>query len=100
MFKDIRYRYDSRRATMDVGSYTVHQLRLLGGGSGSSVHMPVSGHRRSIAGCKPTQWPEGHTGRMTCARGRARREAVDAGVGSEASCAFNQTGPQFFHRLP
>ena len=84
MFKDIRYRYDlAGGATMDVGSYTVHQLRLLGGGAlRSSVRMLVSGHRRSIAGCKPTcggrKDTRSHDVRVVVEHAA---EAVDPGVG-------------------
>jgi predicted dehydrogenase len=104
LFKDIRYQYDlAGGATMDVGSYTVHQLRLLGGDEPE-----VTAARARLQSPKidrwmqaDVRWPEGHTGRMTCALWsstllklaiRARGERGELRV-------FNPTGPQFYNRF-
>jgi predicted dehydrogenase len=104
MFKDIRYQYDlGGGATLDVGSYTVHQLRLLGGDEPGVIaaHARLQSPKVDRWMQADVRWPAGHTGRMTCAMWsstllkltiRARGERGELRV-------FNQTGPQFYHRF-
>jgi predicted dehydrogenase len=104
LFKDIRYQYDlAGGATMDVGSYTVHQLRLLGGDEPE-----VTGARARLQSPKvdrwmqaDVRWPEGHTGRMTCALWSSTplKLAIRAKGDRGELRVFNPTGPQFYNRF-
>src|SRR5262249_9219006 len=104
LFKDIRYRYDlAGGATMDVGSYTVHQLRPLGGagpgvtGAGARLQSPTIDRWMQA----DMRWPAGHTGRMTCALWSSTPLKLAIRVQGDRGelRVFNQTGPQFFHRF-
>ncbi len=104
MSKDIRYQHDlAGGATMDVGAYTVHQLRLLGGDAPEVTSATARLKSPNIDRWMQAdvRWPEGHTGRMTCALWsstllklsiRARGERGELRV-------FNPTGPQFYNRF-
>jgi predicted dehydrogenase len=103
-FKDIRYQYDlAGGATMDVGSYTVHQLRLLGGddpevtGARARLHSPKVDRWMQA----DVRWPQGHAGRMTCALWSSTPLKLAIRVKGERGelRVFNQTGPQFLHRF-
>jgi predicted dehydrogenase len=104
MFKDIRYRYDlAGGATMDVGSYTVHQLRLLGGDEPKviSAYARLRSPKIDRWMQADVRWPGGHTGRMTCSMWSSTplKLSIRAwGAGGELR-VFNQTGPQFYHRF-
>ena len=103
-FKDIRYQYDlAGGATMDVGSYTVHQLRLLGG---DEPEVTVARARLQSPNVDrwmqaDVRWPQGHTGRMTCALWSSTPLRLTIRVKAERGelRVFNQTGPQFYHRF-
>ena len=104
MFKDIRYQFDlAGGATMDVGSYAVHQLRLLGGddpniiGAHARLQSPNI-HRWMQA---DVRWPEGHSGRMTCSMWSSTplKLTIRAWGSRGELRVFNQTGPQFYHRF-
>ena len=104
MFKDIRYRYDlAGGAAMDVGSYTVHQLRLLGGDDpeGISAHARLRSPKIDRWMQADVRWPDGHTGRMTCALWSSPPLKLSVRAWGERGelRVFNQTGPQFFHRF-
>jgi predicted dehydrogenase len=103
-FKDIRYRYDlAGGATMDVGAYAVHELRLLGG------HEPeVTSARARLQSPNidrwmqaDMRWPGGHTGRMTCALWSSTplKLAIRATGDRGELRVFNPTNPQSFHRF-
>ena len=104
VFKDIRYQYDlAGGATMDLAAYTVHQLRLLGGDEPEVTSATARLRSPKIDRWMQAdvRWPEGHTGRMTCALWsstllklsiRARGERGELRV-------FNPTGPQFYNRF-
>jgi predicted dehydrogenase len=103
-FNDIRYQYDlAGGATMDVGAYTVHQLRLLGGDEPEVT--AARARLRSPAVDRWMQadmrWPQGHTGRMTCALWSSAllKLAIRARGDRGELRVFNPTGPQFFHRF-
>jgi predicted dehydrogenase len=104
LFKDIRYQYDlAGGATMDVGSYAVHQLRLLGGDepevtdARARLRTPKVDRRMQA----DMRWPQGHTGRMTCALWSSTllKLAIHAKGERGELRVFNQTGPQFLHRF-
>lgn len=104
LFKDIRYQYDlAGGATMDVGAYTVHQLRLLGGDEPE-----VTAARARLRSPKidrwmqaDVRWPEGHTGRMTCALWSSTllKLSIRATGDRGELRVFNPTGPQFYNRF-
>jgi predicted dehydrogenase len=104
MFKDIRYRYDlAGGAAMDVGSYTVHQLRLLGGDEPEviSAHARLRSPKIDRWMQADVRWPAGNTGRMTCALWSSTPLKLSVRAWGERGelRVFNQTGPQFFHRF-
>ena len=103
-FKDIRYRYDlAGGAAMDVGSYTVHQLRLLGGDAPevTRAHARLRSPNVDRWMQAELRWPEGHTGRMTCALWSNTPLKLAIRVKGERGelRVLNPTGPQFFHRV-
>jgi predicted dehydrogenase len=103
-FKDIRYQYHlAGGATMDVGAYTVHQLRLLGGDDPE-----VTAARARLQSPKidrwmqaDVRWPDGHTGRMTCALWSSTllKLSIRATGDRGELRVFNPTGPQFYNRF-
>jgi predicted dehydrogenase len=103
-FSDIRYQYDlAGGATMDVGSYTVHQLRLLGGDepevTGTVTRLRSPNVDRWMQA--DVRWPAGHTGHMTCALWSSTllKLAIRARGNRGELRVFNPTGPQFYHRF-
>ena len=104
MFKDIRYRYDlAGGATMDVGSYAVHQLRLVGGEEPRVIRADARLRSPKIDRWMQAdvRWPEGHTGRMTCALWSSTPLKLSIRAWGERGelRVFNPTGPQFYHRF-
>ncbi len=104
LFKDIRYRYDlAGGATMDVGSYTVHQLRLLGGDEPEVTDARARLRSPNIDRWMQAdrRWPAGHTGRMTSALWSSTllKLSIRATGDRGELRVFNQTGPQFLHRF-
>jgi predicted dehydrogenase len=103
-FKDIRYQFDlGGGATMDVGSYTVHQLRLLGGDDPKVVSAHARLQSPDVDRWMQAEvcWPEGHTGRMTCSMWSSTplKLTIRAWGSRGELRVFNQTGPQFYHRF-
>ena len=104
MKNDIRYNYElAGGATMDVGSYAIHQLRFLAG-----AEPEVIAATARLAQPYVDRWmqadfrfPDGRTGRMTCALLSARLFDLSIRVsGTDGHLhVFNPTGPQFFSRL-
>jgi predicted dehydrogenase len=88
---------------MDVGSYTVHQLRLLGGDEPRviSAHARLQSPKVDRWMQADVRWPEGHTGRMTCAMWSSTPLKLTIRAWGERGelRVFNQTGPQFYHRF-
>jgi predicted dehydrogenase len=104
LFRDIRYQYDlAGGAMMDVGSYTVHQLRLLGGDEPEVTAARARLHSPKVDRWMQAdvRWAEGHTGRMTCALWSSTLLKLAIRVTGERGHlrVFNPTGPQFFHRF-
>jgi predicted dehydrogenase len=103
-FKDIRYQFDlGGGATMDVGSYTAHQLRLLGGEDPEviSAHARLQSPDVDRWMQADVRWPQGHTGRMTCSMWSSTplKLTIRAWGTLGELRVFNPTGPQFFHRF-
>jgi predicted dehydrogenase len=103
-FSDIRYSYDlAGGAAMDVGAYTVHIARLLGGeeptvrSAESKLHSPNVDRamRAELA------FPSGHTARVTCSMWSTSLLRASARViGDRGELhVINPTNPQMWHRL-
>lgn len=102
--RDIRYRFDlAGGATMDVGAYAIHLLRQLAGQEPTVTHAQA----RLIAPdidrwmTADFQFPDGLTGRMTCALLSATLMRVSARVQGELGemVCVNPFSPQRPHRL-
>jgi predicted dehydrogenase len=102
--RDIRYRYElAGGATMDVGSYAIHMLRLLAGGE------PVVTYARAkLASAKVDRamtaeldLPGGAKGRIHCSLWSRTLLRIGAHVrGSRGELrVVNPVLPQFYHRL-
>jgi predicted dehydrogenase len=101
---DIRYRLDlAGGATMDVGSYTISILRFLAGAEPEVVRADAQLSSPGVDRAMEAtfRFPDGRTGRMTCAlfspillraSARVRGDRGDLAV-------LNPIAPQFFHRL-
>ncbi|MFQ5668296.1 MAG: Gfo/Idh/MocA family protein [Candidatus Binatia bacterium] len=101
---DIRYRLDlAGGATMDVGCYTISIVRFLAGAEPEVIHAEA---RLSSPGVDRAmeahfRFPDGRTGRMTCALLSPVLLRVSARVRGERGqlSVLNPIGPHFFHRL-
>jgi predicted dehydrogenase len=101
---DIRYRYDlAGGATMDVGCYAIHQLRLLANAEPTVTHA-----RAKLAKPDVDRWmqaefsfDDGRTGRMTCALLSAMVLKIGLRVRGDQGemSVFNATGPQLYNRV-
>lgn len=101
---DIRYRYDlAGGATMDIGAYAVHMLRLLGGDD-----LSVTRAQARLASPQvdrwmqaDVRWADGKTGRMTCSLFSADLLHLAAHVYGERGelHVVNPLMPQAFSRL-
>jgi predicted dehydrogenase len=103
-FSDIRYQYDlAGGATMDVGSYTVHMARLLGGEEPDVVSAQAKLRSPDVDRAMRAElaFPSGHTGRITCSMWSQWVIQTHARVtGSRGEMrVINPTSPQFWHRM-
>ncbi len=103
-FSDIRYQYDlAGGATMDVGTYTVHMARLLGGEEPevASAHAKLRTPDVDRAMRAELTFPSGHTGRITCSMWSSRLIQTYARVTGERGelRVINPTSPQLWHRM-
>jgi predicted dehydrogenase len=101
---DIRYRLDlAGGATMDVGAYSVHMLRLLGGSEPEvvSAKAKLSSPGVDRAMRAEVRFPEGHTGRMTCSMFSSSVFRIAARVTGDKGQmrVLNPVGAHYFHRL-
>jgi predicted dehydrogenase len=101
---DIRYRYDlAGGATMDTGCYAIHQLRFLAGAEPEVVAASAKLARPNVDRWMQAdfRFPDGRTGRMTCALWSARLFDLSVRVsGTDGELrVFNPTGPQYFSSL-
>ena len=103
-FSDIRYQYDlAGGATMDVGTYTVHLARLLGGEEPTVVSAEPKLHTPDVDRAMRAElaFPSGHTGRITCSmwsRWLIQTSARVTGDRGELH-VINPTAPQIWHRM-
>ena len=101
---DIRYQYElAGGATMDVGCYAIHQLRLLAGAEPEVVAASAKLARPNVDRWMQAdfRFPDGRTGRMTCALWSARLLDLRGRVsGTDGDFRIlNPTGPQFYNSL-
>jgi predicted dehydrogenase len=101
---DIRFRYElAGGATMDVGCYAIHQLRFLAGAEPEVIAASAKLERPNVDRWMQAdfRFPDGRTGRMTCALWSARLFDLSVRVsGTDGELrVFNPTGPQFFSTL-
>jgi predicted dehydrogenase len=103
-FSDIRYQYDlAGGATMDVGTYTVHTARLLGGEEPEvvSAHAKLRTPDVDRAMRAELTFPSGHTGRITCSMWSSWFIQTTARVVGDRGemRVINPTAPQIWHRM-
>ena len=103
-FSDIRYQYDlAGGATMDVGTYTVHMARLLGGEEPEVVSAEPQLRSADIDRAMQAElrFPSGTTGRITCSMLSTRLIQTYARVFGERGelRVINPTNPQVWHRF-
>ncbi len=103
-FSDIRYQYDlAGGATMDVGTYTVHIVRMLAGEEPTVVSAEAKLRTPDVDRAMRAElsFPSGHTGGVLCSMwssdvlktvARARGDRGELHV-------VNPTNPQMWHRL-
>jgi predicted dehydrogenase len=103
-FSDIRYQYDlAGGALMDVGCYTVHIVRTLGGEEPEVVSATPKLHTPDVdrAMRADLRFPSGHAGTISCSMWSTsilRLHARAVGDAGEMR-VFNPTNPQLYHRL-
>jgi predicted dehydrogenase len=103
-FSDIRYQYDlAGGATMDVGTYTVHMARLLGGEEPTVESAEAKLRTPDVDRAMRAEltFPSGHTGRITCSMWSTWFLETYARVRGEQGelRVINPTSPQLWHRL-
>ncbi len=101
---DIRYRYDlAGGATMDTGCYTISIVRFLAG-----AEPEVTRAEARLSSSYVDRWmqadmrfPDGRTGRITCALASSTLLKIDAQVVGERGrmSVFNPIGPHIYHHL-
>jgi len=103
-FSDIRYQYAlAGGATMDVGTYTVHMARLLGGEEPQVVSAEAKLRTPDVDRAMRAElaFPSGHTARITCSMWSRRVLQASARVlGDRGELrVVNPTAPQLWHRM-
>jgi len=103
-FSDIRYQYDlAGGATMDVGTYTVHMARVLGGEEPEVVSATAMLRSPNIdrAMRAELRFPNGATARITCSMWSKWVIQTYARVIGERGemHVINPTSPQLWHRM-
>jgi predicted dehydrogenase len=103
-FSDIRYQYDlAGGATMDVGSYTVHMARLLGGEEPAVTSAEAKLRTPDVDRAMRAElaFPAGHTGRITCSMWSSWFLQTYARVTGDRGelRVINPTSPQLWHRM-
>ena len=104
MFNDIRWQLGlAGGALMDVGCYTVHQLRTLAGAEPEVVSAEAKCLRPQVDRWAKAEmrFADGRTGSIECAMWSrvvlTMRVLVTGSLGELS--VFNMTGPQYFHRV-
>jgi predicted dehydrogenase len=103
-FSDIRYQYNlAGGATMDVGTYTVHVARLLGGEEPEVVSAVAKLRTPDVDRAMRAElsFPSGHTGRVTCSMWSSRVINTSARVTGDRGelRVINWTAPQLWSRF-
>ena len=103
-FSDIRYQFDlAGGATMDVGTYTVHMARLLGGEEPEIVSAEAKLRTPDVDRAMRAElsFPGGHTGRITCSMWSRWIIQTYARVIGDRGQMFviNPTSPQLWHHM-
>ena len=103
-FSDIRYQYDlAGGATMDVGTYTVHMARLLGGEEPEVVSAVPKLRTPDVDRAMRAElsFPSGHSAHITCSMWSSSVLQTFARVFGERGemRVLNPTAPQFWHRM-
>lgn len=101
---DIRYRYElAGGATMDTGCYAIHQLRFLAGAEPEVIAASAKLARPYVDRWMQAEFrfPDGRTGRMTCALWSARLFDLSIRVsGTDGELrVFNPTQPRLFSSM-
>jgi predicted dehydrogenase len=103
-FSDIRYQYElAGGATMDVGTYTVHMARLLGGAEPQVVAAEAKLRTPDVDRAMRAElsFPGGHTARVTCSMwSRWVIQTYARVIGERGEMhVINPTSPQLWHRM-
>ena len=104
LFNDIRYQLAlAGGALMDVGCYTIHQLRTLAGAEPEVVSAEAKCVRPQVDRWAKAEmrFADGRTGAIECSMWSSTLLTLRAQVtGSLGELrVFNMTGPQYFHRV-
>jgi predicted dehydrogenase len=104
MPNDIRWNLDlAGGSTMDMGCYTVHQLRLLAGAEPTVTTATAKLRSPGVDRWMHAEmsFPDGAAGGIECGMLAAQAPVLDAKVLGERGTmkVVNLTGPQFFHRI-
>ncbi len=101
---DIRYRYDlAGGATMDTGCYAISIVRFLAG-----AEPEVTSARARLSSSEVDRWmqadlrfPDGRSGRITCALASSTLFKIDAQVVGDLGrmSVFNPIGPHYYHHI-
>ena len=101
---DIRYRYDlAGGATLDTGCYAISIVRFLAG-----AEPEVTSARARLSSSDVDRWmqadlrfPDGRSGRITCALASATLFKIDAQVVGDLGrmSVFNPIGPHYYHHI-
>src|SRR5262245_54533257 len=102
--RDIRYRLDlAGGATMDTGCYTISILRFLAGAEPTVVSAEAKLFRPDVDRWMRAElrFPDGATGRITCALLSATLVKITARLGGERGTlrVLNPVLPQLYHRV-
>jgi predicted dehydrogenase len=104
LFNDIRYQLDlAGGALMDVGCYTIHQLRTLASAEPEVVSAQAKSLRPGVDRWAKAEvrFADGRTGSIECAMWSRKLITMGARVQGELGelKVLNMTGPQYFHRV-
>jgi len=104
LFNDIRYQLDlAGGALMDVGCYTIHQLRTLAGAEAEVVSAEAKCVKPQVDRCAKAEvrFADGRTGSIECSMWSRKLLTLGARVtGTQGELrVMNMTGPQYFHRV-
>ena len=101
---DIRYRYDlGGGATMDTGCYTISIVRFLAGAEPEVTRAEARLSSKDVDRWMQAdlRFPDGRTGRITCALASSTLFKIDAKVVGDRGRmnVFNPIGPHYYHHI-